>query len=362
VRFWRGKPQKVGGYIKLNQNAAVTGVPRGSTAWSDSADRQLVAVGTESKLYMLSDADYLFNNVTPIRVSATVTDPFTTTAGSALVNVAYIAHAAEVGDWITVSGASAVDNFDPNGDWIIGAVVDADNITITAPAAAIDTVTGGGATVLIQFEIHVGSSNPTSGYGWGAGTWGTGTWGTPRVSTTISFLPRQWSMGNFGKVLIACPIYGALYAFDPSVLPMTRAAVIPTAPTACLGVVVTSDNIVIAYGSSLDPATGLDGGVIKQNLLQWWASAQGDYTDWDVTAVAGPNGSPSVSNTVREGTRFVGGVDLGTHITLLWTDTALYLFQFTRARITSSTSSLRARSVALSASKPWCRLRAKPIG
>ena len=331
VRFWRGKAQKVGGYIKLNATGLI-GVPRGSTSWSDSVSRQLVGVGTSSKLYFLSDADYIYNDITPWRVSTTVANPITTAAGSQNVNIAYTAHGASVGDYVDISGASNVSTFAPNGSWPISAIVDANNFTILAPANVTATATGGGATVTLGLEISPGPIDPVSGFGWGAGTWGTGTWGTPRLSSAISFAPRQWSMGNFGKILISCPNNGALYFFDPSILPMTRAAVIATAPTACSGAIVTSDNIVLAYGSSLDPATALDGGPTKQNLMQWWASAQGDYTNWNVAATSGPNGSQSVSSNLREGTRIVGAADLGTHVSLVWTDTALYLFQYTGSR------------------------------
>jgi hypothetical protein len=258
-------------------------------------------------------------------------NPLTTVAGETRVTVAYPNHGCVVGDYCDILNASPIDNFtSPNGTWQIVEIIDANSFQIGVPGVTMSaSITGGGLLVTVGLEIPVGTANPSTGYGWGAGAWGEGTWGTPRGASSFSFSPRQWSFGNFGKVLIACPNNFGLYAFDPSSFPVTRAAIIPTAPTVCSGVVVTSDNIVIAYGSSLDPNTALDGGATAQNLLQWWASAQGDYTNWDVTAIAGPNGSPSVAGNVPEGTRFVGAEDLGNHVTLFWTDTALYAFQYT---------------------------------
>ena len=327
MRFWRGKAQKIGGYAKLNAGP-VLGVPRGATAWNDLTSRQLIAVGTNLKVYMIPDTDYVPIDITPQITSTTAANPITTTAASTAVNVNFPAHGATVvGQYVDISGAANVSNFAPNGSWPIAAIVDANNVTITAPQVALATTTGGGGAVSLGVEISPGLVDPSSGYGWGAGTWGGGTWGTPRSYTTISFSPRSWSFGNFGKILIANPINGGLYYFDPTVIPLLRLQQIATAPTFSSGVVVTSDEIVIAYGSNLNGTTA--GSAADQDDMQWWASAQGVYTNWDVTAVSGPNGSPSVSGRLAQGTRMVGGVDLGVHVTLIWTDTALYEFQYT---------------------------------
>jgi hypothetical protein len=63
--------------------------------------------------------------------------------------------------------------------------------------------------------------------------------------------------------------------------------------------------------------------------MQWWSSAQGDYTNWDTTAAYGANGAPSRTSRLKEGTRIMGAADLGNHVALFWTDTALYQFQYT---------------------------------
>lgn len=332
VRFWRGRPQKIGGYVALVTNNAnqIIGIPRGATAWSDSASRQLFSLGTNIKLYMVSNVDYVPVDITPWRVSLVDSaNPISTTNGSNVVTVTYAGHGAAVGDYVDISGYAAVGGLDPTGSWVVDTVPDANHVTFLHTGTASSTATGGGVTGTIAFEISPGLSDPGAGYGWGVGTWNSGTWGTPRPYASIGFQPRVWTFGSFGKVLISSPSQGAVYSFDPSVSPLVRAAYISTAPTVNIGVLVTSDLITIAYGSSYDPATGLDGGATKQNPLQWWAAKQGVYTNWNTAAVADAQGAPSVVGTVREGTRFVGGGDLGIHQTLMWTDTALYLFQYT---------------------------------
>lgn len=322
VRFWRGKPQKAGGYASLIAPNLLIGTPRGTHGWSDSTARQLIGVGTNSKLYVVSNADWTPSDVTPWRVStASLTDPITTVSGSTTVTVAYTAHGASVGDYMDISGSATVGGIDPNGSWPIATVVDADHVTFIAPSAATSSATGGGTSaVTIGFEIGPGVVDPSEGYGWGAGAWGDGTWGTPRSTSVLQFVPRVWSIGNFGSTMIAAPSGGGVYSYDPTSYPAARAAAIAAAPTVCQGLIVTSDDIVIAYGSNY-------GGT--QDLMQFWACAQGDYTVWDPTLTAGPSGSPPVVNRLHQGTRIVGGADLGVHVALLWTDTALYSLQYT---------------------------------
>lgn len=339
VRFFKGKPQLIGGYVNLIAPGLILGTPRGAFAWSDTSTRNLIAIGTAKKLYSISNTDYLPVDLTPWRASATpLTDPISVVAASDVVTIAYTAHGAAVGDYVDIKGAATVGGIDCNGSWQIDTVPDADHVTFKHSSAATSTITGGGAAVTIGFEISPGLTDPAQGYGWGAGAWGKGTWGTPRQYTLLSFTPRSWSFGSFGRILIACPINGALYSHDPSATPIARAQKITTgAPTACTGVLVTSDRIVIAYGTNYNSGLVGPGSPADQDLLQYWASAQGDYTDWDVTRTYGPQGTQSVVNRLKEGTRIVSGVDLGVHVTLLWTDTALYALQYNGSKYVFNT-------------------------
>lgn len=318
LRFWQGKPQKLGGHVALT-NTPMVGFPRGMGAWNDLTGHLLLAVGTVYKLYALSNSDWVLNDITPIVTSSNLTNPFTMTNGSAAVSVAFPSHGAVAGQHTYYSGAAAAGGITINGEYIITSVTDANNYVITAAAPATSDATGGG-TVSAWIELAPGVQDPAVGYGWGAGAWGADYWGTPRATSNISFTPRYWALDHFGKILLACPMGGSIYSFDPTTVPTPRATVVPNAPTACTGLVTTSDLIVIAYGSNY-------GG--SQNYMQWWACAQGDYTNWDVTAIAGPQGSPSVEGVLQSGTEIVGMIDLGNHITLALTDTSLYAFQFT---------------------------------
>lgn len=338
VRFAKGKPQLIGGYTSLLGEKALLGVPRGSMVWSDTASRQLIAAGTDKKLYVTADSDYTPVDLTPWRVHASgLANVLVTSNGLPLVTLRYVNHGAEVGDYVDVSGATVGNNIDPNGSWRVDSVVDADHVTFLAATNANASGTIGGGGVAVGFEISPGLTDPVAGFGWGAGAWGEGTWNTPRSYTTLSFSPRLWTFGSFGDVLVACPSGGGLYSYDPAGFPAGRAEAIATAPTTCSGVVVTSDKIVIAYGSNFDPAIPGAGAPADQDLLQYWASAQGDYTDWDTTKTYGSQGSQSVVNRLTEGTRIVGAGDLGVHSTLMWTDTAVYNLQYTGSKYVFNT-------------------------
>ena len=169
------------------------GTPRGTHGWSDSTARQLIGVGTNSKLYVVSNADWTPSDVTPWRVStASLTDPITTVSGSTTVTVAYTAHGASVGDYMDISGSATVGHR-PEWPWPIATVVDADHVTFIAPSAATSSATGGGTSaVTIGFEIGPGVCGPIGGLWMGRRRMGR--WDIARRGRQASrqFVPRVW--------------------------------------------------------------------------------------------------------------------------------------------------------------------------
>ena len=51
-------------------------------------------------------------------------------------------------------------------------------------------LTANGVTTA-NFQINVGPSISTFGYGWGTSTWGASTWGTARASSNVTIEARQ---------------------------------------------------------------------------------------------------------------------------------------------------------------------------
>jgi hypothetical protein len=117
--------------------------------------QNLVSVGTHLKYYIERGGAYF--DITPIRSTVTLTDPFDTTDGSAVVLVTDTAHGALEGDFVTFSGATAVGGLDLNGEYQIS-LIDEDSYNITAETTASSTATGGG-TVTAAYQINIGSKS-----------------------------------------------------------------------------------------------------------------------------------------------------------------------------------------------------------
>lgn len=317
VRFVRGQPEKMKGWEQWSTGDAFDGVARGAHAWNDLTEATQSAFGTNTKLYYLDLAQEAVN-ITPYEDPAGValTDKLSTTNLSTTVTVEHTAHGKVVGQTVTI--AATVGGITLAGDYVIATVIDADTYAITAATAATSTVSGGGGAITVYYEIAPGTVDPAGGFGWGVGGYGASTYGTPRDTTSIFFEPRYWALDNFGKLLLAAPYEGCLYQFDPTVS-ITRAvkAAAAQGPGAMRYMFVTPERYVVALGAS--PDTGID---IDPMLLRW--STQADYTVW----------TPAVDNTANArrlgiGKKLVAGAATGSQLNLLWTDSALYLMQYT---------------------------------
>ena len=214
IRFRQGTPEKIGGWQRISANTFL-GVCRSLWNWITLGRLNLVSVGTNLKFYIERGGEY--NDITPIRATETLTDPFTATLGSAIITVADTAHSAVNGDFVTFSGATGL------GGNITAGVLNAEhqitiinanaytiNVGVSADATDVSGSPGGG-TVTAAYQINVGSSAAVPFVGWGAGTWGIGVWGTGGTSSTTI---RLWSQQNYGEDLVFGPRGGGLFYWD----------------------------------------------------------------------------------------------------------------------------------------------------
>ena len=180
VRFRSGYPQKLGGWTPISSNTYL-GTARALWNWVTIQGYNLLGVGTNLKYYVESGGVY--NDITPIRDTNVLTNPFATTNGSKTVTVTDPGHGAIAGDFVTFSGASLVDNLLINGQYQI-VTATTNTYTITAASAATSTTTGGG-TVTAVYQINVGA--PTFGYltGWGAALYGGFVSGTTQTTLSV---------------------------------------------------------------------------------------------------------------------------------------------------------------------------------
>ena len=168
IRFRSGYPQKLGGWQPLS-SYTYEGVARALINWVTLKGYNLLGVGTNLKYYIESGGVY--NDITPIRETMVLTNPFTTTSGSKTVTVTDVGHGSSTGDYVIFSGASAVGGITLNGSYRI-TYVNSNTYTVQAASAATSSATGGG-TVTEQYEIPVG----LDAYGYVTTGWGTGLWG-----------------------------------------------------------------------------------------------------------------------------------------------------------------------------------------
>lgn len=207
VRFRAGTPEKIGGWTPVTVSTYL-GVCRSLWKWVTLDGRSLTGVGTNLKFYLEYGGAYY--DITPLRSTATLTNPFTTSSGLTSVNVYDVSHGAALGDYVTFSGATAVGGLTLNGNYEIKAIVNNDNYTIQAASQASFSATGGG-TVTAKYEIPIGQPSAVPVFGWGAGGWGTGTWG---IGTSSSSEIRLWSQSNFGEDLVFAYRGGSIYYWD----------------------------------------------------------------------------------------------------------------------------------------------------
>jgi hypothetical protein len=322
VRFRSGMPEKIGGWQRISASIFL-GVCRSLWNWVTLGGLNLIGVGTNLKFYIERGGAYY--DITPIRDTVTLTNPFTATNGSAIISVADMAHGCVTGDFVTYSGATGL------GGNITAAVLNKEhqltvvnanvytiNVGVNANTTDASSSPGGG-TVTTVYQINVGPEFQVPITGWGAGAWGSGTWGTG--GTSLSSL-RLWSQNNFGEDLIFGPRDGQIYYWDATAGVETRGVLLSSLGGA-LDVPVVQKFIFVSDVSRFVFAFGCNEiGSSTQNpmLIRW--SDQESAADWR-PAPTGQAGSIQLS----DGSELVTCLQTRQEI-VVWTDSALYSLQY----------------------------------
>ena len=314
VRFRRGMPQKIGGWVRLS-SATFLGVCRSMFNWVTLGRQNLVSVGTNLKYYIERGAAYY--DVTPIRSTVTLTNPFTTTSGSAVVLVTDVAHGALANDFVTFSGGTAVGGLTLNAEFQISFIND-DSYNITAASAASSSAVGGG-TVTTAYQINTGNAIAVPFVGWGAGTWGSGEWG---IGDTTNAPIRLWSQANFGEDLFFTYRGGVPFYWTASTGVATRAVYVSALAGASdvptiVNKAFVSDIFRFAFCFG---ANELGSAPLDPMLIRW--SDQEDVANWTPAAT-----NQAGSLRLSRGSEIITTLQARQEI-LIWTDTALYGLQY----------------------------------
>ena len=314
VRFRKNLPEKIGGWVRLEPQ--FLGRVRRLRDWSSLDNKKWAAIGTESKLYVWQSDGSLFD-ITPLRDSGTLTNPFDTVISTSIVTVNHVNHGSQAGDYVRFENATAVGGITVDGEYSIASIVNQDSYTIVDSETATSSVTGGGGTVDYEYDISIGASDATAATGYGTGGYGAEGYGNARSQSTLVLGIRTWTLDNWGEDLLACPRGGAIYWWDRSKGTGTRAKALgEDAPPINEGVIISQrDRHVIALGAydyfneRIDP------------LLIRWCSTE-DLNDW----------IPTSTNTAGDlrlysGSKIVAGVRSRLEL-LVFTDVSVHTLPF----------------------------------
>jgi hypothetical protein len=337
IRFRSGFPEKIGGWAKATSEYML-GFCRQMFGWITSYQDNFLACGTNEKVYI--EVGGYFYDITPLRpTTPTLTTPvtdncITTTNGSSVVTIIAVGSDADVGNYVDISGATAVGGIPAatlNTTHKVDTVINVNAFTFTVDVNATSDATGGGTGINLSFEIDVGNGFSTVGYGWGTSTW-SGAFGWGLSSPDPVNLPQQdWFFDQFDNDLVMNIRNGPIYYWErgtnatPDVPLATRAILLEDlsgaadVPDSAMQILVSqNDKHLLAFGCQ--PYAGSAGDF--DPLLIRWAS-QDDPGMW----------TPLVTNSagfirVSRGSRIVRAIPTKQEILVL-TEATLSSLQFT---------------------------------
>jgi hypothetical protein len=257
----------------------------------------------------------VFGGLPPINTTGGRLPSFTATTGSAQVTVGLVGHGLVAGqiafflDSTGYGGSGVI-----SGNYTVQTPVTANTYTITGNALAPGNIFGfenAGQAIIVYF-VNLGPQPTASG--WGVGTYGTGTWGVglpPAGGSGTPITATDWSLLNFGDILIANPAGQPLFQWNPESGQTTAglvASLLGSGPITADGIILTQpQQIIIAWGATFN-------GTVNPMRLVW--SDAGNFLQWvpSSTNFAGgftiPRGSKIVA-CVQGPNQFTVHTDIG---------------------------------------------------
>ncbi len=262
--------------------------------------------------YTITAAD----NATGVVSSGGTVPTFATTTGSPTVTVTLQNHGYSVGESFYASVVTTASGIRVSGSYLVQTVPDAASFTIEgalpATSAATTSMNGG----LVQFIYYIAIGPQTSSSGYGVGGYGSGGYGTgvsPPSGSGTPITALDWSIDNWGEILLACPQGGGIYEWGPE-SGFQTGRLVSTAPISNLSIFVTMpQQILVSLGASFTGA--------PNPLSVAWSNA-GDYTNWTPTSTTFAG-----AFQIPRGSTLVGGLQAPTQ-NLLWTDLAVWSMQY----------------------------------
>jgi len=329
VRFRYGLPEKIGGWNQLSvAGETLPGVARAQHTWTSLAGERYAAIGTSQGLFLYYGEQFF--DITPLDTAITGCT-LTTVNGSNVLTVDKGSHGLEVGRYVTLSGVTVTgaSDFTPSElqkAYEILTVPTIDKFTVQAVRAEGGSgMTAAGAATVNPY-VSVGPVFQTVGYGWGTSSWSDSTWGTERSTSDVILDPGNWSLDNYGQVLVATIRDGKTFTWNAGASgareirasQSTSGYATTSNPTASrLTQVSDRDRHLFHFGTETTI-----GNSATQDPMFIRFSNQENLNDYTPTAV-------NTAGTFRldKGNRIVGAVS-GKDYTLVLTDSSAYVIQF----------------------------------
>jgi hypothetical protein len=351
VRFLKGYPKKIGGWTKYTTSKFL-GICRSLFAFSGIEGAKYLAMGTSKKVYVNQGGTNF--DVTAVRASSGAGGiTFAASNGSSTITATDASHGANVGDFVTISGAASL------GGLIVASVLnqeyeiltkpDNNSFTFTAKDTSGSTVTAnasdsgnGGGSSNAAYQTSIGNETGAIGLGWGAGTWNTagatvtnpdgttraGGWNDPRSGPGIFQPMRLVYFTRFQDDLLYNIRFGDIFRWVFQNAPTARSAKISDSPssgtevpTEVTQVLIAQDNvsnIIIALGCTPFPASSA---LARDPLLIRFSDVTDpfNFTPSDLTTAG--------SLTVQNGSQILRGVPTNRE-TLVFTESSLNSLKF----------------------------------
>jgi hypothetical protein len=215
VRFRYTAPEKIGGWTQLTQaNETLPGAARAQLAFTSLKGERYTAIGTSQGLFLYYGE--AFYDITPLDTAITGAT-FDTFSSQNNVTVNKTGHGLEVGRYVTFTSVTPPTGYVAT-DFTTGAfeiltVPNANSFTIQMRVNASGAASASGSASINPY-VEVGPTFQTKGYGWSTYLWGDSTWGTERGTSNVILDPGNWSLDNFGEVLVATVFNGKTFTWD----------------------------------------------------------------------------------------------------------------------------------------------------
>ena len=286
-------------------------------------------IAASSTTYQIAATDTLGD---PALATANVSNAgdvavFDSTSGVSIITVTLADHGYAVGDTYPVLIATAVGSATLEGNYTVLTVPTVDTFTIQAPqdpeTTETESINGGDARYV--YYISYGPLPPGGGYstgGYSVGGYSTGT--TPSAAVGFPITADDWSLDNWGEILIASPDGaptqtvdadpgGPIFQWGPAT-GVQNAQIIPQAP-------ITNHSVFLAMPQRQIVALASTFTGVQDHLLIRWCDLN-NFNSWIATPV-----NQAGSYRLTKGSRIIGGAQ-GPQQGLLWTDLALWAMQY----------------------------------